>query len=398
MKRKPTKAEHQLKESEERFRTMADNSNILIAVADETSDAIYFNKAWVELTGRKMEDLLRFGWADLVHPDDRETYVNTYLSGFAKQESFTGEFRILNKDGGYTWLLARNPPRIRSDGSFAGYISSCVDITSRKLTEEAMKKQEKLLEMLVRTRTKELEQSNEDLQQFVHVIGHDLREPVRKIKTFTSRLEYDLGATVPDKAKYYMARIQSSANRIVEMIEGVMKYSMLHGDEMLIKPVDLNLLFRQILSDIELVTEETKATIRVAELPVIDGVPVMLYQLFYNLLNNSLKFARSNVSPVISVKARILRRKGKEMAEFQIKDNGIGFGSEYAERIFTAFVRLNSIEKYEGTGLGLALCKKISERHHGTIQAKSPGRSGATFVVILPLKYDSPQKSETNEA
>ncbi len=250
MKRKSTRAEHQLKESEERFRTMADNTDILIAVADETSDAVYFNKAWVDLTGRKMEDLLRFGWADLVHPDDRETYINTYLNGFAKQEPFTGEFRILNKDGGYTWLLARNPPRIRPDGSFAGYISSCIDITARKLTEEAMKKQEKLLEKLVRTRTKELERSNEDLQQFVHVIGHDLREPVRKIKTFTSRLVYDLGESLPDKAKYYMARIESSANRIVEMIEGVMNYSKLHGDKLLIKPVDLNRLFRQILWDI----------------------------------------------------------------------------------------------------------------------------------------------------
>jgi PAS domain S-box-containing protein len=396
MKKKSIKAEHQLKESEERFRRMADNTDILIAVADETSNAIYFNKAWVELTGRKMEDLLRFGWADLVHPDDRETYVNTYLSGFAKKQPFTGEFRILNKDGGYTWLLAKGPPRIRPDGSFAGYISSCVDITSRKMIEEEMKKQERLLEQLVRTRTQELERSNEDLQQFAHVIGHDLREPVRKIKTFASRLHYDMGDALPDKAKYYMAKIETSANRMVEMIEGVMSYSVLHTSELLIKRVDLNVLFQQIQSDLELVTERKKAVIRVAALPVIDGVPVMLHQLFYNLINNSLKFARSTVSPVISVKASIVGRLGKEMVELRIKDNGIGFPPEYADRIFGAFVRLNSNEKYEGSGLGLALCKKISERHHGTIEARSSGISGAAFVITLPLKYDAPQNAENN--
>lgn len=126
------------KESESRFRMMAEDSDILIAVGDESSNAIYFSKAWVDLTGRSMKDLLAFGWVDLVHPEDKERYVNIYLSAFEKRVPFTGEFRVLSKNGDYRWLLAKGPPRFRPDGSFAGYISSCTDITERKNNEQQL--------------------------------------------------------------------------------------------------------------------------------------------------------------------------------------------------------------------------------------------------------------------
>ncbi|MEZ0610365.1 PAS domain S-box protein [Fibrella sp. WM1] len=126
------------RESEERFRTLAEGTDVLIALADETSNATYFNKAWTNLTGRSMNELLAFGWADLIHPDDRKAYVNIYLSAFARRVPFTGEFRLLSQTGDYRWLLANGPARFRPDGSFAGYISSCVDITDRKQAEEAL--------------------------------------------------------------------------------------------------------------------------------------------------------------------------------------------------------------------------------------------------------------------
>lgn len=143
-------------ESEQRFRTMAEGSDILIAMSDATSNAIYFNKAWIEMTGRSMADLLEFGWVDLVHPDDKERYVNIYLSAFNKQVAFTGEFRVLSKNGDYRWLLAKGPPRFSPDGSFEGYISSCIDITDRKQEEEekqqllnSVKENERRLELIL---------------------------------------------------------------------------------------------------------------------------------------------------------------------------------------------------------------------------------------------------------
>lgn len=137
---------NQLSESEKRFRTMAEATDIFIAVGDETGNAIYFNKSWTELTGRSMKDLLDFGWADLIHPEDRDRYVNIYLSALAEKKPFTGEFRILTKKGDYRWLLANGPPRFHADGSFAGYISSCIDITERKLIEIERLNLNKLIE------------------------------------------------------------------------------------------------------------------------------------------------------------------------------------------------------------------------------------------------------------
>jgi len=137
---------NQLSESEKRFRTMAEGTDIFIAVADESGNAIYFNKSWVKLTGRSVKDLLDFGWTDLIHPEDRDRYVDIYLSALAEKKPFTGEFRILTKKGDYRWLLASGPPRFHADGSFAGYISSCIDITERKLIEIERLNLNKLIE------------------------------------------------------------------------------------------------------------------------------------------------------------------------------------------------------------------------------------------------------------
>ncbi len=142
------KAENQLKESEERFRTMAEASDILIAVGDETSNAIYFNAAWVNFTGRPLDELLKFGWLDLIHPDDKDRYVNIYLDAYKKRVAFSGEFRVLDKNGDYRWLLAQGPPLFHADGTFAGYISSCMDITDRKNSIQIIEERKRLYETI----------------------------------------------------------------------------------------------------------------------------------------------------------------------------------------------------------------------------------------------------------
>lgn len=178
----------ELQESEERFRTMAEGSDILIAIGDETSNAIYFSKAWVDLTGRSMEDLLKFGWVDLVHPDDKDRYVNIYLSAFEKQVPFEGEFRVLAKEGDYRWLVAKGPPRFRPDGSFAGYISSCVDITSRKEWEISMERSADEMQAIneeMYSSNEELASTNEELTS----TNEELLEIQRKLEAERSEKE-----------------------------------------------------------------------------------------------------------------------------------------------------------------------------------------------------------------
>ena len=226
-----------------------------------------------------------------------------------------------------------------------------------------------------------LQKSNDDLQQFAHVASHDLKEPVRKIRTFSSRIQEEYGAGMPAQARAWLSKIEQATQRMVSMIEGVLAYSILNGNEQPAEPIDLNAVFRNIESDLEIMMGERAATIDREELPSIEGAPVLIYQLFYNLINNSLKFARAGVPPVITIRCRVV----DGLLEISLTDNGIGFEQEHADRIFDTFARLHARDKYEGTGLGLALCKKIVERHHGSIRASGEKDKGAVFTIQLPL-------------
>jgi signal transduction histidine kinase len=248
------------------------------------------------------------------------------------------------------------------------------------------------LEQAVRRRTQELrklnhslESSNEDLQQFAHVASHDLKEPVRKIRTFTGRLLEEYANHLPQEALSFLQKILQATIRMGTMIEGVLTYSNLNSDEQPMEAIDLNEVFVEIESELELVINETGAEIRRGELPRIEGARVLIYQLFYNLINNALKFSRNADKPLIVIESRVGQGAGKRIAELIIRDNGIGFDMAQAGKIFEAFARLNSKDRFEGTGLGLALCKKIAERHHGSISATGVKDEGAVFVVRLPL-------------
>ena len=266
---------------------------------------------------------------------------------------------------------------------------------SIKIAQErsaALREYANKLERTVDLRTEELrqlnlslERSNEDLQQFAHVASHDLKEPVRKVRTFTGRLLEEYGGVLPPEAKVYLGKVQHATSRMVRMIEGVLTYSILNSDGHTISEIDLNEVFAQIEIDLEVAIAEKGAIIQRDELPVIQGAPILIYQLFYNLVNNALKFSANEHKPLIVISFRVSDEVGKRIANILVRDNGIGFDQKQAGRIFEAFARLNSKDKFEGTGLGLALCKKIAERHHGSISATGVVGQGAEFEVRLPL-------------
>jgi signal transduction histidine kinase len=254
---------------------------------------------------------------------------------------------------------------------------------------EARRLVEHILEEEVKNRTKELnklnknlQQSNEDLRQFAHVASHDLKEPVRKVKVYTGRLEDDPGSVFTAKARAYLEKINSAANRMLLMIEGVLHYSTINSTEQKTELVDLNRVIKNIESDLELPIMQKKATITCSGLPAIEGAPVLLYQLFYNLINNSLKFSQTDIPCRISITAS----QDNDNVIITLTDNGIGFDQEQSDRIFETFSRLNPKEKYEGTGLGLSLCKKIVQRHGGHIEGSGRKGKGAVFRIWLPLK------------
>jgi two-component system CheB/CheR fusion protein len=276
------------------------------------------------------------------------------------------------------------------------------DITERKLAEQKLKTFAEELETQVKERTaalhksnQELKQSNSQLDQFAYVASHDLQEPLRKILTFSARLQDKHQDEMGTDVKYYLNKIQAASSRMRILIQDLLNYSRLLQHEKLFSTTDLNETVRNILSDFELLIQEKKAKITIDHLPSVDAIPVQMNQLFYNLLSNALKFSKADIPPVINIISRTLSEKEVEKypsfnpsipyVEIIFKDNGIGFEQLYAKQIFTIFQRLHDKETYIGTGIGLALCKKIIENHHGEIFSNSKENEGAFFHVILPL-------------
>ncbi|HEX2608149.1 MAG TPA: ATP-binding protein [Flavisolibacter sp.] len=377
-------AEQKIRESEQRFRTLAETLPQLVWITDEKGKQEYVSARWMEYSG--LEHLSETTWNEMVHPEDRARISRTWKTSLETETYYKAEVRLRNRDGAYRWHFVHAEPIRDGEGKVIKWIGAFTDIHDRKtLTEQ--------LEHKVAERTTELQRSNEDLQQFAHVASHDLKEPVRKVMTFSNRLKIEFVKELPEKANLYLSKIESSAIRMYAMIDGVLLYSSLNALEETRELIDLNELVSNILVDLEVVITEKSAVIQANELPSMEGSSILLYQLLYNLLNNALKFSRPGVPPLITLQAESTGKEewqqlnlplNKEYLKLVLRDNGIGFPQSEAERIFKTFSRLNSKDKYEGTGLGLSLCRKIVERHGGAIYAEGEEGKGAVFTIILP--------------
>lgn len=378
-------AETAIRESEERFRTLAETLPQLVWITNAIGNQEYASSRWKEYTG--IQPTGAETWQQMVHPDDASAIENAWMSSMTDGSLYKTEVRLRNKNGEYRWHFVQGEPIKNEKDEIVKWIGAFTDIHDQKTLSEK-------LEKLVVERTKELERSNEDLQQFAHVASHDLKEPIRKVRTFGSRLEAEYGDMLPEKGKLYLDKMQSSAERMFGLIDGVLNYSTINSLESYSEKVNLDKIIDDIETDLEVVITHKQAKVHKETVLPVYGSPVLLNQLFYNLINNALKFSRSDTNPVISINSKKIKGKDireiktsnaqKEFVQISVCDNGIGFAQEHAEKIFKTFTRLNSRDKFEGTGLGLALCKKITERHNGYIYATAKEGKGACFYVVLP--------------
>ncbi|HUR10103.1 MAG TPA: PAS domain S-box protein [Flavitalea sp.] len=368
--------EDALKESEKRFRTLAETLPQLVWITNEKGEQEYASSQWKEYSGidPKGDDT----WQQLVHPDDLIVISKAWGNSLAQGALYRSEARLRNKNGEYRWHFVQGDPIRNQNGIITKWIGAFTDIHDQKESEQK-------LEALVAQRTIDLERSNEDLLQFAHVASHDLREPVRKINVFSTRLQEEFNENLNEKARSYVAKIKSAADRMFTMIDGVLTYSTINASDESIITLDLNQIIRNIETDLEVAIQQKETIIECGDLPQIEGTPVLIYQLFYNLINNSLKFAKPGIPLRIVITSKTLQIKKRSYAQIRIEDNGIGFEQEYAEKIFDNFVRLHPKDKYEGTGLGLALCEKIVQRHDGQIAASGKVGKGASFIITLPF-------------
>jgi PAS domain S-box-containing protein len=250
--------------------------------------------------------------------------------------------------------------------------------------------QSQILEQEIRQR-QELARSNQELQQFAFVASHDLQEPLRKIKTFGDRLKVSYGDILTEQGRDYLERMQNAANRMQTLIEDLLTLSRVTTRAQPFVWVNLANIAQEVLSDLEIYVQQTGATVEIGELPTIQADPVQMRQLLQNLIGNALKFHRPQIPPVIKIYGSILNNQtnklcnSSDLCEIVIEDNGIGFEEKYLDRIFNVFQRLHSNGEYEGTGIGLAICRKIIERHDGAIVAQSTPGQGSKFFVTLSV-------------
>ncbi len=251
-----------------------------------------------------------------------------------------------------------------------------------------------ILEQETRQR-QELARSNKELQQFAFVASHDLQEPLRKIKTFGDRLKTTCGDTLTDQGRDYLERMQSAASRMQTLIEDLLTLSRVTTRAQPFVSVNLTKVAQEVLSDLEIYVQQTSASVKIGQLPTIKADPLQMRQLLQNLIGNALKFRRPQTPPAINIYGTILNNQADnttanfELCQIVVEDNGIGFEEKYIDRIFNVFQRLHSSNEYEGTGIGLAICRKIAERHHGNITAQSQPGQGAKFLITLSINSHS---------
>jgi len=374
-----------LKESEALFRFMADAMPQKVWTADEIGYRNFFNQRWKEYTGLSQSELEGWGWTRIIHPDDREGNLREWKKSVSTGKDFQFEHRLKRHDGEYRWHLVRSVARKDANGKILMWIGTNTDIHEQKAFAEEMERR-------VRERTFELEKTNSELEQFVYVTSHDLQEPLRKIRMFSEILK-DTTTGLDEGARKYVDKISATSFRMATLLRELLNFTQMSKQEQTEK-TDLNSIVSKALVDLELTISEKQAVINTNHLPVINAIPVQMHQLFYNLISNALKFSRPGIAPAINITSKMAAPSTierfpylmpeKEYVEIVVEDNGIGFDPQYAEQIFHIFQRLHTRNEYSGTGIGLALCKKVVVNHHGSIYAHSEKGKGAAFHVLLP--------------
>lgn len=381
LEEKVTERTLNLQKSEDRYHKMVEEvEDYAILLLDPDGNVQNWNLGAQKIKGYTEKEIIGKSFSLFYLPEDREKKLpQTLINRAAREGKAMHEGWRLKKNGEKFWGFVVLTALHDDDGSIIGFSKVTRDLTERKLFEDQLK--ENAINIGFR---------NKQLEEYAHIASHDLQEPLRKIRIFAEMLSHKIK---DEDALRDIRKIESSASRMTRLIKDVLAYSEIAQGEQMFAPTDLNEVLNNIKEDCELWIREKNITIENTSFPVINAIPIQMHQLFSNLITNALKY--SNSGGTISILGSIVNssdieelqplKENKKYLELIFRDNGVGFDAKYSDQIFKLFQRLNTSQ--QGTGIGLALCKKIIENHGGTITVKSELGTGTEFLIYLPLAY-----------
>lgn len=386
--------------SEKHFRHISESMPQKVWTADAQGNRNYFNSQWTIYSGLSQHELKNEGWKTLIHPDD----LNKYLTGWKRSlelcQDFEMEVRKKNKEGQYKWHLSRATPICDDTGKVIMWIGTNTEMEKQKnhsagLEQEVAERTSELLQAYLKLAEKniELENMNKELESFAYISSHDLQEPLRKIQIFAGRLLEKEYQHLSPSGQDMLERMKESGRRMQSLIQDLLKFSRVGKFERKFELINLNEIVEQAQSDLKEIIDEKKATFDVGELGELKVIRFQIVQLFYNLIINALKFSKPDTPPHIIIQDEFVRGAElhhtkllpqKKYCHITVIDNGIGFDPVFKVKIFEVFQKLHSKDEYEGTGIGLAIVKRIIDNHDGMITATSEPGQGARFDIYLP--------------
>jgi PAS domain S-box-containing protein len=366
-------AEQAMQESEERFRTLANNVSQFAWMADEKGQAFWHNQRWFDYTGTTPEEMEGFGWKRVHHPDHLDRVSQHIFQCFETGEIWEDTFPLRGKDGTYRWFLSRALPIRDAEGKILRWFGTNTDISEQREIEDRLRR------------------ANEDLESFAYSASHDLQEPLRMITIYSQLLVSIFKGQVDDKADICVNYITDGTRRMTELLADLLAYTAVDSKTVDDAEVmDLNLVFQEVTRGMEVAIAESGATITSEHLPTVNGHRAHFVQLFQNLISNCIKY-RSQRPCHIHVSAQ---QEGGNWS-IAVTDNGMGIAPQYHERVFGVFKRLHG-KKIPGTGIGLAICQRVVERYKGRIWVESELDKGATFLFTLPIGSESSKAADVS--
>lgn len=370
------RVENALRDSEENFRAIAESANDCFFITTGKENFTFVNKRAAEMTGYSISELLKLTMKDILHPDESNKVIERYRKRIEGKPVPTQYETIIVHKNGKSIPIELSATKIVWKGLPAD-LAIVRDISERKESEENFKK---IME--------DLKRSNAELEQFAYVASHDLQEPLRMVASFTQLLARRYKDKLDNDANDFINFAVDGATRMQNLINDLLTFSRVGTRSKPFTPTDTNIILKTVLNNLRTQIDETKANISYDPLPVIMADDSQMIQLFQNLISNAIKFHRENVNPEIHMSAEVK----KDEWVFYVRDNGIGIDNKFFDRIFIIFQRLHKKDEYGGTGIGLAMCKKIVQRHDGKIWVESEPGKGSTFYFSIPKKEVIPNQ------